>query len=144
MLGEYGIVDQGLGIQNSVKSQVTSSESRVPNPGSRVPNFGVRGSATRSSATVLGVRVLGALEIAFGLGIENSVVSQVTSSESRVPNPGSRVTNFGGRGSATQSSATAGFAELRVAEPRTPKFGTRDPGFGTRDSELVTWDLTLF
>ena len=35
-------------------------------------------------------------------------------------------------------------AELRVAEPRTPKFRTRDPGFGTRDSELVTWDLTLF
>ncbi|KAG1793403.1 uncharacterized protein HD556DRAFT_1536459 [Suillus plorans] len=134
----------GLGIQNSVKSQVTSSESRVPNPGSRVPNFGGRGSATRSSATVLGVRVLGALEIAFGLGIENSVVSQVTSSESRVPNPGSRVTNFGGRGSATRSSATAGFAELRVAEPRPPKFVTRDPGFGTRDSELVTWDLTLF
>ena len=35
-------------------------------------------------------------------------------------------------------------AELRVAEPRLPTFGTRDSGFGTRDSELVTWDLTLF
>ena len=65
MLGEYGIGDQGLSIENSVKSQVTSSESQVPNPESRVPNFGGRGSATRSSATVLGVRVLGALEIAF-------------------------------------------------------------------------------
>ncbi|KAG2086529.1 uncharacterized protein F5147DRAFT_764930 [Suillus discolor] len=60
-----------------------ASESRKP--GSRVPNFGVRGLATRSSATVLGVRVSGALEIAFGLGIQNSVESQVTSSESRVP-----------------------------------------------------------
>ncbi|KAG2119460.1 uncharacterized protein F5147DRAFT_647417, partial [Suillus discolor] len=150
MFGDYGIGRQGLGIQNSVESQVTSSESRVP-------NFGVQGSETRSSATVLGVRVSGALEIAFGLGIQNSVESQVTSSESRVPKPGSQVLNFRVRGSATRSSATVlgvrvsgaleiacGLGIQNSVESQVTSSESRVPKPTVRDSELVTGDSTLF
>ncbi|KAG1859470.1 hypothetical protein C8R48DRAFT_674003 [Suillus tomentosus] len=113
MLGEYGIGDQGLGIQNSVKSQVTSSESRVPNPG--VPSAEFRRSG------------FGDLELGNCVGCQGAwSIGDSICHELRVPKPHPAV------------------AELRVAEPRPPKFGIRDSGFGTRDSELVTWDLTLF
>ncbi|KAG2094376.1 uncharacterized protein F5147DRAFT_763866 [Suillus discolor] len=170
---------------------------------SRVPNFGGRGSETRSSATVLGVRVSRPLEIACGLGIQNSVKSQVTSSECRVPNPESRVpspefrrSGFGdpelgncvgcqgtrsigdsicvrdsvfrtvlsprSRAPSPESRTPSpefwrsGFGDLELGncwlpssgspnpDLRNSGLGTRDSGFGTRHSELVTWDLTLF
>ncbi|KAG2089133.1 uncharacterized protein F5147DRAFT_841198 [Suillus discolor] len=101
-----------------------ASESRKP--GSRVPNFGVRGSATLELGNRVGCQ-----------GIGKHWRSHVHCSEYRVPDA-----RFPNHQTPTMKHETLTHAisnvpdtltpntvaKLRVAEPRTPTFGTRDPG----------------